>query len=276
MVTISVTNLKPGPFPVRGVSKSDLTVIYNGNNYTNFNVTTNSSGDTQITFGTNITYYGGDPGDASKASSELGVLIKPGSAQTGVQTQPEYDYSQLGETWSSPRIFRLPNNGAGDTNIDDDIYVAAMGGGFGAQFSGFGSNLTLVNLEDTTYPGRIQKVIQIEDLTANDIVNSTPGSAVVITPDTARGISFRGALIYLNDLEGKITKFNLTNMSNDGKGNAIALYDNTTLFTAGSTSTNGRYMYHSMDATIGQSTNTLWLYTGTGDYERIADTSFRK
>ena len=59
----------------------------------------------------------------------------------------------------------------------------------------------------------------------------------------------------------------------DGNGNAIALYDNTTLFTAGSTSTNGRYMYHSMDATIGQSTNTLWLYTGTGDYERIADTS---
>ena len=104
---------KTWTFPVRGVQKSDLTVLYNGNNYTNFNVSTNSSGDTQITFGTNITYYGGDPGDASKASSELGVLIKPGSAQTGVQTQPEYDYSALGETWSSPRIFRLPNNGAG-------------------------------------------------------------------------------------------------------------------------------------------------------------------
>ena len=106
-----------------------------------------------------------------------------------------------------------------------------------------------------------------------DSVNSTPGSAVVITPDTARGISFKGALIYLNDLEGKITKFNLTNMANDGKGNAVAMYDSTTLFTAGSTSTNGRYMYHSMDATIGQSTNTLWLFAGTGDYERIADTS---
>ena len=260
-------------FPVRGVSKSDLTVLYNGNNYTNFNVSTNSSGDTQITFGTNMTYYGGDPGDDSKASSDLGVLIKPGSAQTGVQTQPEYDYSALGETWSAPRIFRLPNQGAGDSNIDDDIYVAAMGGGFGAQYSGFGSNLTIVNLEDTTYPGRVHKVIPIEDLPTNDIVNSTPGSAVVITPDTARGISFKGALIYLNDLEGKITKFNLTNMANDGKGNAVAMYDSTTLFTAGSTSTNGRYMYHSMDATIGQSTNTLWLYTGTGDYERIADTS---
>ena len=262
---------KTWTFPVRGVTKSDLTVILNGSNYNNFTVTTNSSGDTLLNFATNITYYGGDPGDASKVSSELGVYIKPGSAQTGVLTQPEYDYSQLGETWSAPRIFRLPNNGAGDTNIEDDIYVAAMGGGFGAQFSGFGSNLTLVNLEDISYPGRVHNVIQIEDLSTNDIVNSTPGSSVVVTPDTARGVSFRGALIYLNDLEGKITKFNLTNMSNDGKGNAIALYDNTTLFTAGSTSTNGRYMYHSMDATIGQTTNTLWLFAGTGDYERIAD-----
>jgi type IV pilus assembly protein PilY1 len=95
----------------------------------------------------------------------------------------------------------------------------------------------------------------------------------VITADTARGVNFRGALVYINDFEGKITKFNLTNMSDDGDGNAIALYDNTTLFWAGSNKTNGRYMYHSMDATIGQSTNSLWLYAGTGDYERIVDSS---
>ena len=260
-------------FPVRGVTKSDLTVLLDDNIYTNFNVSTNSAGDTQITFGQDMTYYGGDPLDDSKSSSSLGVLIKPGSAQTGVITQPEYDYSGLGETWSAPRIIRLPNQGAGDTNVEDDIYVAVMGGGFGAQYSGFGSNLTIVNLEDTTYPGRVHKIIPIEDLATNDIVNSTPGAPVVITSDTARGVSYRGALVYLNDLEGKITKFNLTNMSNDGNGNAIALYDNTTLFTAGSNSTNGRYMYHSMDATIGQSTNSLWLYAGTGDYERIGDTT---
>ena len=47
----------------------------------------------------------------------MALFIKPGSAQTGVQTQPEYDYSELGETWSSPRIFRIPNKGAGDNNI---------------------------------------------------------------------------------------------------------------------------------------------------------------
>ena len=53
----------------------------------------------------------------------------------------------------------------------------------------------------------------------------------------------------------------------------LKFYDSTTLFTAGSNQTNGRYMYHSMDATIGQTTNELWLYAGTGDYERINDTS---
>ena len=30
------------------------------------------------------------------------------------------------------RIFRLPNDGAGDANGDDDIYVAVFGGGNGA------------------------------------------------------------------------------------------------------------------------------------------------
>ena len=115
-------------FPVQGVSKSDLSVTFNGNNYTNFSVTTNASNDTVITFGQQMT-YSADPGDAN-TSSELGVFIKPGSKQTGVLTNPEYDYSQLGETWSDPRIFRIPNNGAGDTNVLDDVYVAAMGGGF--------------------------------------------------------------------------------------------------------------------------------------------------
>ena len=110
-----------------------------------------------------------------------------------------------------------------------------------------------------------------------------PGSPVVITPDTARGVNFKGALVYTSDLEGKITKFNLTNMTHEPAaaslgqtgttGNQINLYDSTTLFTAGSNSTNQRYMFHSMDATIGGSTNKLWLYAGTGNYERIANKS---
>ena len=264
---------KTWTFPVRGISKADLTVIKDGSNYTNFTVTTNANGDTVLTFGADITYYGGDSGNASLTSTNLGVTIKPGSTTTGVLSQPEYEYSKLGETWSEPRIFRLPNDGAGDTNIEDDIYVATIGGGYGTQFEGVGSSLFIINLEDRTYPGKIHKVIDIEDMTSSDIVNSVPGTPVVVTADTARGIGFRGALVYTNDFEGKITKFNLTNMSDDGDGNAISLYDNTTLFNSGSTISNGRYMYHSMDATIGQTTNSLWLFSGTGDYERIAASS---
>ena len=264
---------KTWTFPVRGLSKSDLTILIDDSIYTNYSVTTDVNGDTVLVFQDYITYYGADPNDETKSSTQLGVLIKTGSAVTGVITQPEYEYSKLGQTWSAPRIFRLPNNGAGDANIEDDIYVAAMGGGYGAQFEGVGSALFVINLEDTTYPGRVHKVIDIDDVAGNKIANSVPGSPVLITPDTARGIDYRGGLVYLNDLEGKITKYNLTNMALDVDGNAINLYDNTTLFTSGSTTANGRYMFHSMDATIGQTTNSLWLYAGTGDYERIGDTS---
>ena len=264
------------PSNLSGISKSDLQIIIDDKSVS-FSVGTYSSGSRKgqsyIQLTKDVTYYGYDPADNTKNSTSFGLYIKPGSKLTGVQTQPLYDYSGLGETWSAPRIIRIPNNGAGDVNVEDDRYVAIMGGGFGAQHQGTGSNLFLIDLENTTLPGAIYKVLQIEDLTTNDIVNSTPGSPVVITPDTARGVNYRGALVYLNDLEGKITKFNLTNMSDDGAGTKITQFDSTTLFTAGSSASNGRYMYHSMDATIGQTTNSLWLYAGTGDYERIGDTT---
>ena len=51
----------------------------------------------------------------------------------------------------------MPNQGAGDNNLEDDIYVAIMGGGFGVQNSGVGSNLTIVNLEDTSSQVNLKK-----------------------------------------------------------------------------------------------------------------------
>ena len=258
-------------FPVQGIKKSDITIIRNGSNYNNFTVSTDpNSGDTKITFANSIKYSAHPDLD----SSEVGITIKSGAKATGVQSPHDmYDYSLLGETWSDPRIFRIPNNGAGDSNIEDDVYVAAMGGGYGTQFEGVGSNLTLINLEDNTNPGSLYKVIEIEDMVTSDIVNSTPSSPVLVTADTATGINFSGGLLYLSDLEGKITKFNLSNMTDDGSGNAIKIFDSTTVFSAGSTKSNGRYMYHSMDATIGGTTKQLWLFAGTGDYERINDTT---
>ena len=259
-------------FPIQGVTKSDLQVFKDDKEISTFSVSSNSAGDTVITFQKPIQYsaYGGIDSD------QVGVRIRAGTLQTGVQAPDDaYDYSALGETWSDPRIFRIPNKGEGDDNIMDDIYVAALGGGYGTQNEGVGSNLHIINLEDNVNPGSIYQVIEIDDLPGNGIANSTPGSPVLITPDTARGVTFNGALLYLSDLEGKITKFNLTNMTTeDGttSGKRIKIFDKTTLFSAGSSKLNARYMYHSMDATIGRDTNQLWLFAGTGDYERINDT----
>ena len=255
---------------VPGLTTSDIEITKDGANYTNFVLSYDGNGDLLFTFGEQIRYAAYD--NPTPANPQMGIKIVSG-AGLGVTLEPGHDYSRLGESWSSPRIIRLPNDGPGDSNFNDDPYVAIMGGGFGTQNSGVGSNLTIVNLEDTTLYGKIEKVIDIVDLNTNDIVNSAPGLPVVITPDTATGVDYRGALVYVNDLEGKVTKFNLTNMPKDQLGAPISLYDSTTLFTAGSNITNGRYMYHSMDAAIGQTTGNLWLFSGTGDYERLTDKS---
>jgi type IV pilus assembly protein PilY1 len=166
-----------------------------------------------------------------------------------------------------------------DTSIDNDKYVAVMGGGMGNTFICSGSNVFLVNLEDAEKnPGSIfgakanNGPINIIDTdpagptpNGSDIANALPASPVVITPDLAKGIPWRGAMVYFNDLEGKITKINLTNQTKDD----ALLYNQTTLFNLRGKVSNGRYNYHSMDATIGKDTNDFWLFGGTGNYERI-------
>ena len=69
-----------------------------------------------------------------------------------------------------------------------------------------GSNLFIINWKN----GKVIKQINIEDKPKNKIYNSVPATAVVITSDDS-GANYRGALVYVNDLEGKITKINLTN-----------------------------------------------------------------
>ena len=144
-----------------------------------------------------------------------------------------------------------------------------MGGGYGGRNDGVGSALFVINLEDKVTPGKVEKVIEVRDDKSLDITNSLPGTPVVITADTTRGIKFKGALVYTNDFEGKLTKYNLTNMDNDGARNPINLYDHTTLLSIDASKENGRYQYHSMDAGIGKDSQDLWLFSGTGDYERL-------
>ena len=256
---------------VKNLTRNDLTIMEDGKDITGtVTISYDSARNTVINFNKEM-QFDADETTGNKQNSPIGVTIKQGAVGTGVLTDPEWDYSRLGETWSDPRIFRMPNQGAGDNNRADDIVVATMGGGFGAQFSGAGSNVMVINLQDKDDFGKLEKIIQIEDTTSSDIDNSVPASLTLITPDLARGADFAGALVYATDLEGKITKINLTNMATDPQGVPIRLYDSTTLFKAGATKTNGRYMYHSLDAAIGQSSNDLWLYAGTGDQQRLND-----
>ena len=129
-----------------------------------------------------------------------------------------------------------------DDDPTNDIYTAVLAGGFG-KANGVGSAVFLVNLSDMkTAPGELVGAgpIEIVDLDTSitsegvtvmpDIHNSILGDPVVITPDTFKGAKWRGAMVYINDIEGKITKINLTSAKTDGKSQEIFLFDTTTLF----------------------------------------------
>ena len=266
--TTSCYESRTWTFPVAGLTKSDFEVNINNRNITNFTVQTGSTGLPEITFPQTLSFQA-NPDSPSSVNTLIIKLTRAATQTFSTNLPVEYNYKELGETWSAPRIFRLPNTGAGDSNIEDDIYVAAMGGGYGGRNDGVGSALFVINLEDRATPGKVEKVIQVTDDKNLNITNSIPGTPVVVTSDTTRGITFKGALVYTNDFEGKITKYNLTNMDNDGSGGTINLYDHTTLLSIGASKENGRYQYHAMDAGIGKTSNHLWLFSGTGDYERL-------
>ena len=187
----------------------------------------------------------------------------------------KYDYRKLGEAWSTPRIIRIKVDGK-------DKWVAVFGGGYnGAVNPNVGSAIFVMDLEDE---GRLLKVIDIED-TANDIVNSLPADLSVITADGTNKANYNGAMIYATDLEGKVTKINLTEDfvidtdQNSSTYNSIVRpvasdkeVHQTTLFTAEATSANGRYIYTRPEVTINNDNN-LWLYFGTGNTQKLQEQS---
>ena len=216
----------------------------------------------------------------SRATNQFSIQTSCKGA-TGIE--PKYDYTQLGETWSTPRIIRIPAIDGGD--ISSDRYVAVMGGGMSKNDTCAGSAVFLVNLhlDDDGNPGTIYGAeenggsITIVDTTplgvsvgttteltpnGSDISNAIPAAPVVITPDTAFGIPWRGALVYINDLEGKITKINLTNSTKNG----AKLFDQTTLFNLRANSKNARYSYFAMDAGVGVDNGQLMLFGSTGNF----------
>ena len=181
--------------------------------------------------------------NSSENKSEFGYT--PGTPMNN-----SYDYQKLGEAWSAPSIIRIKHDGK-------DKWVAVVGGGFnGATNPNYGSAVFVIDLETE---GTLLQKIDIEDTSASNIVNSVPSDLAVITADGTEKANYNGALVYAADLEGKVTKINLTD-----KG---TMYQSTILFNAQSTNENGRYIFSKPEATIRDSN--LWLYFGTGDKQKL-------
>lgn len=162
----------------------------------------------------------------------------------------ENDYRKLGETWSTPRIVKLKISGA-------DKWVAIAGGGYnGATNPNYGSAVFIIDLEND---GKLINKIDIQDKSSIDIVNSIPSDLTIITADSTENAKYHGALVYAFDLEGKITKINLTNQG--------TLYDQTEIFDSESNTINGRFLYKKASATIID--NKLWFYYGTGNTQKL-------
>ncbi|MDA8532701.1 PilC/PilY family type IV pilus protein [Candidatus Pelagibacter bacterium] len=144
-------------------------------------------------------------------------------------------------------------------------------------FSGTGDVKTVTKASFPTWrPGYI-----IISKMKVDIANSLPADLSVITADGTNKANYNGALIYATDLEGKITKIDLTEnfvMDTDQNSptyNSIIRSDvsdkeihQTTLFTAEATSANGRNIFTRPEVTI-NSDNNLWLYFGTGNTQKL-------
>ena len=244
------------------------------------------NGELVITFNEDKIFNTGQSSNEERTTDNIFVQTSC-TAERGID--PAFDYSKLGETWSTPRIARLPSDIEGDSaDSANDKYVAIMGGGMANNNLCAGSALFLIELDNLDEPGRIYGAeanggpITIIDTSpegvalGNDIIktpngsdinNAIPTSPLVITPDTAFGIPWRGAMVYINDREGKITKINLT----DSTVNDAQLFDQTTLFRLNASSTNKRYTFFSMDAGVGASTKDFWLFGGTGDFNKLGD-----
>ena len=127
--------------------------------------------------------------------------------------------------------------------------------------TGYSINGPTITFTDAPENNDKIKIIR-SDIT--NIVNAIPSDLSVITADGTEKANYNGALVYAADLEGKITKINLTDQG--------TLYQTTTLFDAQSNTSNGRYIYKKAEATINNDNN-LWLYFGTGNTQKLQNQS---
>ena len=161
--------------------------------------------------------------------------------------------------------FNLANYGLTSYDISCCTLKVYGAGSIRYSITGNQNGNTMNNLKlrfDEAPPGSI--TLMVSKVNKTDIVNSIPADLSVITADGTNKANYNGAMVYATDLEGKVTKINLTD-----KG---TLYETTTLFNSQSTSDNGRYIYTRPEVTINNDSN-LWLYFGTGNTQKLQEQS---
>ena len=179
---------------------------------------------------------------------------------------PEFDYSKLGETWSTPVIMAMPyDSTTKSNNTEKRRWVAVFGAGYnGSVNTDYGSAVYVIDMEDE---GKVLKRIDLSESVdsngvtiSNNIANSVPAALTAITPDTTSKANYKGGMFYFADLEGKFWKLNLTNTG--------SLYDITQIFDAEATHANDRMAFFSVRPSIGNDGN-LWMYYGTGNQQKL-------
>ena len=167
--------------------------------------------------------------------------------------------------------FNLGNYGLNSYNVDCCKIRVSGAGDIKYTVTGTLNGNTMSNLKLTFDRAPDNVTITASKVNKTDIINALPSNLSVITSDSTENANYDGALVYASDLEGKITKINLTenfSTTND----VIDNVNTTTLFNSQSTAENGRYIFTRPEITINNDNN-LWLYFGTGNTQKLHEQS---
>ena len=170
--------------------------------------------------------------------------------------------------------FQMSQFGLNSYNTNNEKLIVSGTGGMGYGISQDVNNGTATNIKivlDFELPNATNFLVTRVNI--KDIVNSLPSDLTVINANGTSKATYDGSLIYASDLEGKITKVDLTESFITNNEKMINKnISTTTLFDVQANTENGRYIYNSLEATI-NSDNNLWLYFGTGDSQKLQNSS---
>ena len=189
----------------------------------------------------------------------------------------EYNYSRLGKATSTPKIFYIQYKdksgnegphavmvfGSGYHDVGYPHQGAAV---FVRDIWGHNGNMNQTSTGFSLLPVA-NPSIHISE-TDDGIINGIPSDVTVINSDSAVGAQYQGAIVYATDLEGKVTKIDLTeSYEHTTSASALPTFARTTLFDAAATSTNQAYVFQNTEAKIVD--EKLWLYFGTVNIKNI-------